>query len=376
MSSLDSKLCRAAATNSIHEIKSLIKDGANPNCLNNLNQTPLYCAITHFNDNAVLILLINKADPNFNNGSLLIYAVTKRVILHNSEQRVGKLINSFLSLDRIIKLLVQYNANVYSVDPFGKTPLMILAKANLHQNFDSRLLQSVNVCDILKRTALHWAICGGFKNPALCNTVKSLINKGANINAIDIYKRTPLIYATKQKIHSLDLIRLLLNKGADVNFVDYRGETALIYAAKQNAFGAVNLLIQFGAITSVHDYNNCQRAFTCPVRSSVPFQNDPTLLSRLITFYQDTLASDDPPLTFSTVPTTNLNPKICLNCTTYVFCNDCWDGTCNICFNEKEFHEIIKLWCGHILCVNCYTTWKKKSPLCPYCKSKLFFIQK
>lgn len=383
MCSLESKLCRAVETNSIQEIKSLIKNGANPNCFNNLKQTPLFCAITRFNDNAVSILLINKADPNFNslfNPSLLIYAVTKRVSLHNwdnpeisHQQRV----EAFRSIDRIIKLLLQYNANVYSIDELGMTPLMILSRANLHHQFDSRLLQSVNVCDHFKRTALHWAICGNVGGPdsGLCNTIQSLLNKGAKINAIDCYKRTPLIYATKQKNCSFDVIQLLLNKGADVNFVDYRGKKALIYAAKQDSFAIVNLLIKFGAITCLDDYNNCQRAFKRPVLSLIPFQD--VLVSRFITFYEDTLASasnenlneDDD--AFSTVPTENLNPKICLNCTPNTLCSDCWDGTCKICFIEKKSYEVIKLWCGHIFCIICKMKWQKKSPLCPFCKSKI-----
>lgn len=361
------KLCRAAEANSVHKITKLIEKGANPNGINSFNETPLLCAIKNCSDNAVSILLTNKADPNFNcNPSLLLYAVTKRVNLHNWNT-LNIFSFDYQRINRIIKLLLQFKANVDKINERGMTPLMLLAKANLWNLFDLRLLKTVNAHDYYNRNALHWAICGGFeksKNLGLRNcldTVQSLIDHGASVNAIDCYKRTPLIYATKQKIYSLDIIRLLIQKGADPKFVDIKNNTALIYAARQNAFEAVNLLIKFGAISCLDDYNNCYRSFTVPVLAIVPYPHDPTILSTFIEFYEN--AFDD------NVPIVN---KICFKCTKDLLCGDCWDGSCNICFEEYTQNQITKLCCGHVICIKCYKNWKKRSNLCPFCKSTFY----
>jgi ankyrin repeat protein len=65
--------------------------------------------------------------------------------------------------------------------------------------------------------------------------VRSLISKGANVNAKDNEGRTPLFYAVENG-HSL-LCDLLIVKGADVNVKDEAGDTPLHYAARLVSHG-------------------------------------------------------------------------------------------------------------------------------------------
>lgn len=62
------------------------------------------------------------------------------------------------------------------------------------------------------------------------------------VNGSDRYNKTPLIYASEHGYH--DLVALLLEKGADVNAVDKTGRPALTYAVKNNQLLVVETLLK------------------------------------------------------------------------------------------------------------------------------------
>lgn len=62
------------------------------------------------------------------------------------------------------------------------------------------------------------------------------------VNGSDRYNKTPLIYASENGYH--DLVALLLEKGADVNAVDKTGRPALTYAVKNNQLLVVETLLK------------------------------------------------------------------------------------------------------------------------------------
>ena len=99
---------------------------------------------------------------------------------------------------------------------------------------------NVNSKDEQGKTALHYACQKGqFEN------VKSLINRGADINIQTISKKTPLHLATKRG--SQEIVNFLLSKGASVNAKTKFGTTPLHMAAENGYYEIAEILIDYGA---------------------------------------------------------------------------------------------------------------------------------
>ncbi len=71
-----------------------------------------------------------------------------------------------------------------------------------------------------------------------------LIEEGADINYVDIYRTTPLLYAIQY--NNLDMVRVLVERGADVNYVNSIGSTPLMYAISEENFEIVKYLLDHG----------------------------------------------------------------------------------------------------------------------------------
>lgn len=77
--------------------------------------------------------------------------------------------------------------------------------------------------------------------------VKSLLAKGANVNAKTRYNQTPLMFAAERG--NLEIVKILIEAGADVNVVDtfYKFFTALYAAASKGHAEVVKALLEKGA---------------------------------------------------------------------------------------------------------------------------------
>jgi ankyrin repeat protein len=76
-------------------------------------------------------------------------------------------------------------------------------------------------------------------------TIRTLLAKGANIEARDEDKNTALIYAVCRE--RLDIVEFLLSKGANVNVQGYRQQTPLYNAVGRMNPDLVKLLLDKGA---------------------------------------------------------------------------------------------------------------------------------
>jgi ankyrin repeat protein len=105
----------------------------------------------------------------------------------------------------------------------------------------------VNAHDASGATLLHHA--AGFGN---LETMKLLLDKGADVNAGNRRKSTPLFWA----LHDEAKTRLLLSRGADVNARSVDGRTPLYQAASlPNAVAVLRLLLEKGANPNARTLN-------------------------------------------------------------------------------------------------------------------------
>lgn len=81
--------------------------------------------------------------------------------------------------------------------------------------------------------------------------VELLVQKGANVNSREPGTlRTPLIYSSGVRYNGhpyLEMMQFLVKNGADVNAVDSYGNSALIYAISEKRISAVAFLVKNGA---------------------------------------------------------------------------------------------------------------------------------
>jgi ankyrin repeat protein len=104
----------------------------------------------------------------------------------------------------------------------------------------------VNATDKCQNTPLHRATKNGHREIAAL-----LLEHGANTEAVDCNKLTPLLVSDDE-----DIIRLLVEKGANINATDYRGETIMhICTSTARTDGLLQFLLQHGASLDSIDNN-------------------------------------------------------------------------------------------------------------------------
>ena len=108
-------------------------------------------------------------------------------------------------------------------------------------------------------TPLHFAV-----HSNRVETVEFLIGKGANVNIVDWWGRTPLFFVIRSRDGNHPLLGLLLENGADINARDATGATVLHYASlydmrlfngRKRPDPLAVELIEYGAKVNVRDDN-------------------------------------------------------------------------------------------------------------------------
>jgi ankyrin repeat protein len=133
----------------------------------------------------------------------------------------------------------------------GETMLMLAARQKSEELVKAFIKNGANLNAITKngQTALTYAI--QFGNTKITTI---LIENEANVNAICVDNVSPLIVAAAQKT-SIDTIKALLEKGSNVNAIDTKHQTALMHASYNGSLKMVEILIEFGADVHV---KNCE----------------------------------------------------------------------------------------------------------------------
>jgi ankyrin repeat protein/beta-lactamase regulating signal transducer with metallopeptidase domain len=255
-------LHQAAADGDLAQVKELLSSGLDVNAKDNVGETPLHRSARAGHKDVVELLLGKGAKVDAGDASSLtpLYYAS----LHGHEDTVD--------------LLLAKDADVNAQAQYCALALPLLSFAILDGNKDAvRLLISkganVNAQDNGGTTPLFWAIWEKNKD-----IVELLISKGADINAKDPQGYTPMYEATYQgsrdlvelltakgvaapestihlAAHAGDLARVktLIEKGADVNARDKRGNTPLFSAVLAKTDEVARFLIANGADVNAQD---------------------------------------------------------------------------------------------------------------------------
>lgn len=178
----------AIKANNSHKLKSILQNTINP-CLEFIaigNLSPLKYTIKNGFIKSIRVLLEFGANPNS--------------LLHGYEPPIHYLVDTIddgqpiSTRIQILKLLLQYKADINIKDKSGCTILHLLV----------------------------------YRNRCCLDTfIKFVIKSGADMNAINNDYKTPLYYACTN-MNNFYLINMLIRKGADVNAKNNKGESIIV----------------------------------------------------------------------------------------------------------------------------------------------------
>lgn len=240
LANVDSILCEEQNPQnlgSLEMIKLLITYGADGTYETSKNQQPLHYAAKKY-PTIVKFLLDTGADPN-------IFDDYQQTPLHNAVEN-----NQLES----VKLLLERGANVEAENSNQLRSIHIAASKN--PQIISCLLDhgaEINVQEMrINQTPLHLAVSAGN-----LESVKLLVSRGANINAVNKNAQRPIHCAVEQSLYAggqrFDVLKHLLESGADPNVYDTCATgTPLYYAAFLKHLDGVKVLLKHGAQVKNH----------------------------------------------------------------------------------------------------------------------------
>jgi ankyrin repeat protein len=209
-------------------LEKLIKQGADPNRKNDANATALMWAATDLEKTRVL--LVHGADVNAKSSDL-------RTPLMIAARRPGN--------SATVRLLLEKGANPNpnqhptiessplieaATAPDAASVELLLGKgADAKASGEPALAMAVSMrcakcLDLLVSRVTgkdaYTMTLGEISQLGDVNAVRTMLDHGANVNAVDPLGRTPLMYAAASDTLSLDVVKLLVERGANVNAKD------------------------------------------------------------------------------------------------------------------------------------------------------------
>lgn len=213
-------------------MSNLIQRQHDVNCKDSFGSAPLLYAVRKGHEAVVRILLYHNADVRTRDKSGL------TPLISASEK----------GFEATLRLIMGKNADIEIKDRGSRRASLSWAAKHGNEPMVRLLLDKtgkrVNSRDITGHTALTLACRHGY-----FGVVKQLVDKGADIEVIDEFNRTPLSWAALNG--HVSVVELLLVRNATVDRADMLNHTALLWAMETREREIVKLLLQKS--TSPHD---------------------------------------------------------------------------------------------------------------------------
>ena len=153
----------------------------------------------------------------------------------------------------VFRLLLARGADITVRTNYGHTVLMqVLGFSGTKPDTEMDMVQALieKGANLLEKdphgdTALALAACG--RAPEI---VKLLLDHGDDVNGVDEYGLTPLLWACSRQA-STSVIKALLERGADAKVKDKEGQSALAMASERGRPEVIRLLLDRGAEVDV-----------------------------------------------------------------------------------------------------------------------------
>ncbi|XP_011501684.1 PREDICTED: LOW QUALITY PROTEIN: ankyrin-1-like [Ceratosolen solmsi marchali] len=269
-------------------IKLLLKNGADVNAADSLGRTPLHFICNISEETNDLVSSFN----NFHKYHRLNYNSTKAISHKNIKLK-------------ILKHLMEYNANVNARDNDGNTPMMYIFKDYRNYEYNSekkRLIIQLlakkqkqifkyllyhkadpGIQNLYDDSILHYTIrslqlsrrCQKYMLPyfddrEISEIVKLSLKHGANVNAINKLNETPLDIAVR--LLSAEVVKILLKHNADITSIKlihndenyfYYPNILPCFEATDNLLSIINALLSKGLHFSRADKMTLLRFVVC-----------------------------------------------------------------------------------------------------------------
>lgn len=228
------------AATDIEKVRLLLDAGANPNLASKTGRTPLFvAAMTEGNAAVVRMLLAKGADikarDTFGSTILVAAAIGNDLEIIRLALDAGIDVNAAPVTNFTPLIAASYHGNAEAVRLLLAKGARANAVAERPGLFPIENPKSGPLA-LSKVTALHAAAPNSYE------TVKLLVDAGADVNAKDGRAMTPLMLAVATDRQDPRVITLLLDKGADANAQSSVGETARDWARKTAAQPGIDLL--------------------------------------------------------------------------------------------------------------------------------------
>ncbi len=209
-------LIAAAKKGDAAAVKSLIAKGANVNARTNYGATALHFAADRGHLEVIKVLVEAGADVNAKD-EFYKFTPTMMAMMHKQKEAV-----EYLQQVIAARKDAQASSSTSAQSAPAQSPPKTVDPA-----FSEELLSAAKKGDAA--------------------AVKSLLSKGADVNAKTRYNQTPLMLAAMQG--HIEIVKTMLEAGADVNVTDtfYKSVTALSAAAERGHAEIVKLLLEKGA---------------------------------------------------------------------------------------------------------------------------------